>query len=103
MINLSLGGGRDPQDLRNDYFSPAERDAFKLAAAQQGSANDGTAGHNGRERTPLQREWDKQEERRTREDARDAKQDSKQEAKQERRDDRRDPRAPQGYFNEGQR
>jgi serine protease len=34
VINLSLGGGRDPQDLRNDYFSPAERDAIEYAVSK---------------------------------------------------------------------
>jgi serine protease len=34
VINLSLGGERDPQDLRNDYFSPAERDAVAYAVAK---------------------------------------------------------------------
>ena len=34
VINLSLGGGRDPQDLRNDYYSPAERDAIDYAVSK---------------------------------------------------------------------
>jgi subtilisin family serine protease len=34
VINLSLGGGRDPQDLRNDYFSPAERNAIEYAVSK---------------------------------------------------------------------
>ncbi len=34
VINLSLGGERDPQDPRNDYYSSAERNAIEYAVSK---------------------------------------------------------------------
>jgi hypothetical protein len=34
VINLSLGGERDPQDLRNDYYSPGELKAIEYAVSK---------------------------------------------------------------------
>ncbi len=34
VINLSLGGERDPQDLRNDYYSPGELNAIEYAVSK---------------------------------------------------------------------
>lgn len=80
----------------------AERDALKLAAAQQGSANDGAAG-NGQQRSTSARDWDKQDDaRRARDEQRDAKHDARHDAKQDAKRDGRE-RGQQRFFNEGQR
>lgn len=76
----------------------AERDALKLTGAQQGSANDSAANNGQRERSTTAREWDRQEERRARDEQQAAKEQAKQDARQDAQRDRQ--RMQQRYLNE---